>query len=314
MESVAARDKHFSQQYADAKLVADRWAVYELTEEGPDHFESQIAGSINYESVQRVVDIGSSNGNFINLVAGMGGPDVQTFGVEPNMGQYNQTRDESISSELAKTISQHIGRLSMQDTFSKHAIMITGEAQKLPLQENSVDIVTSLYMLYHLSNDQQNNAIKEVIRVMHSHGVFLLTTSGDDNKHGHRFIEEQIAEELKIAPPAHMNKGFTSEKAGVMLADYFDDVYRIDTRSAIDISSDDAKSIYVDSQLSLANQYGTPQDRNNHEFIHTVTKHVTQALADRDFYDTAHRTLFICSNSDLKSSQLFTLPSSAVLN
>lgn len=61
---------------------------------------------------------------------------------------------------------------------AKNLKFIQGDAQKLPLEDNTIDVVVSLETIEHLKNPEA--FVKEVKRVLKKNGQFIVSTPNDD--------------------------------------------------------------------------------------------------------------------------------------
>ncbi len=145
-----------------------------------------------------VLDVGTGTGILSLLVADKGNP-VVGFDLHPKM--LAQTRKKATKS------SRRSGRVH-------HLELCRGDATILPFQDNSFDVVTSGFMLVHLSQEQKVTAVAEMRRVLKVGGeLALLESRGELTE---RYDTREVWEENLASI------GFASTR----IEDIFD-VYRI---------------------------------------------------------------------------------------
>lgn len=96
---------------------------------------------------------------------------------------------------------------------ARNAMFVQAEADRLPMQDASVDVALANFVLYHESGPEREHTYRELMRILRPEGVIGLSTSGFLNKATQRQRERQIAKKLGIAPPPGMNEDWTSETA-----------------------------------------------------------------------------------------------------
>jgi ubiquinone/menaquinone biosynthesis C-methylase UbiE len=95
------------------------------------------------------------------------------------------------------------------------------EAQNIPFEDNSFDVVIANHMLYHVPN--RKKAIQEVRRVLKSNGVFYAATNG--NKHMAETVELLKSFDPKlIYSPSKLSDKFGLENGQEQLSKYFSHV------------------------------------------------------------------------------------------
>lgn len=286
-------------QYENADGVLARWKTYSLTKDGTKHFENAISASIIFDELNRLLDIGASNASFLRKIQHLGNGSMRAVGVDKFVNQFKP---------LSPMPGPIEGLITPTDIH-----MINGDADALPISGSSFEIVTALYMLYHLKGGALGSALEETKRVLTEDGLFIVTTSGDQNKYGTRELEESIARQLGVDPPPHMNYGFTTENAEIILPEYFKYGAVFKTQSEIMLSRNNpakdfkARLIYANALSSLAHMYLPPLDMDSTAFMEVVESTVLDAQRNEDFRDEAFRAMFVCSNEPLSDSRYLDL-------
>jgi ubiquinone/menaquinone biosynthesis C-methylase UbiE len=65
-------------------------------------------------------------------------------------------------------------RKAQEKTAATRAVFVEGDAAQLPFSDDSFDVVTCSHALYELKGQAREQALWEMKRVMHSHGVVLI--------------------------------------------------------------------------------------------------------------------------------------------
>jgi len=309
--------------YRTPDNVGARFWVYEEADlRQLEEIEADALGLANSE--KRLVDVGAGQGLFLGLVGIALNHQGSRIGIEPNpiIGWAGRHRGVSrgLVSDMAESMPDGLDpdRL-IAEAFKKHGInanpddltlfceidqesfeMKEGTATKIPLNDNSADVLTANMMMYHLDPKERKKAFNEFKRVLTPEGTFAMTTSGRHNKRWHRFFEREIAIYLKIQEPAPMNERFYSEKAGAELLDHFDHVAFFDQPGSIAINSWWRTRVYLNSLRSLRDQFeGPPSERVFEKALwRVVVPMIYYKIGKGDPYvDQTERSIFIASNS-----------------
>jgi SAM-dependent methyltransferase len=186
--------------------------------------------------------------------------------------------------------------------FGDNLILKEGRANDLSdFSDNSVDTLFAMSMLYHVPQQEREQAYKEFKRVVKPEGAIMIATSGINNKRVHRELEAQVAQRLGIFPPKLMNASFTTEKAEQELPKHFDYVYMFKHKSEIQIGIDGI-SAYMRSQKSLRDQYHPIPGRGEFDaaLYRIVVPRIAREIIERGYFiDEAHRSLILASNQPI---------------
>jgi SAM-dependent methyltransferase len=305
--------------YETSAGVRDRFLTYtdfaepDKSPVDPDIMEIEIADMLRLQNILSIVELGSSDGTFLDLLQNYSRRDAsentqQFVGFEPNISQWQPDKVNSMDSKLREHL-QNIG-IDLEPIRQKRRPIIVDKSAEaiVDLEENSVDCLLAFYMLYHLDQMQQSQVLENSGRILGPNGIFIATTSSQNNKPGHRLLERYGAESLGIQAPEFMNSSFTSERAALILPEHFSEVWRADITGTLqkdgynDVGRQEVMERYIRSQLSLADQYIPPQKRDDPRFMHMIRKLVETEFDNPDFVDRMHRTIFIASNGRLIES------------
>lgn len=109
-----------------------------------------------------------------------------------------------------------------------------GNAECLELPDNSMDVSTALFMLYHCDPIK---ALRELQRVTKPGGTIVVSTSGPLNKFYHRAFEELLAADLDCHPAPRFNQQFDTVKANYLLPRMFRHIKHIPDEGYIDLTN-----------------------------------------------------------------------------
>ena len=193
-----------------------------------------------------IMDVGCSFPNFLNYWKLMGHTG-RLIGVEPNTKQFEgqlsywrpvATLPGQRGGNAGKSIYELVGNTAKPGF--EGVEMFASTVDSLPLHDGEVDVLTSMFMFYHVPRDVQPFALQEIKRQLKPEtGIFVLATRGFDNKSGIRANEARIAQALSrmrgewISPPPPVNSGFTSEDARKILPAYFPEVREYNHRDRL---------------------------------------------------------------------------------
>lgn len=161
-------------------------------------------------------------------------------------GRYEQLLSERHHRGMCIALDISMGMLS--DVTA--AARVQGDAQRLPLRSNSIDVVLAPHMLYHVSDVAQ--ALGEAKRVLRADGSLVAITNGQANLAGlSAIVEDAAGNEWQMRQPADQH--FSLENGGAQLSAVFSTVERVDCpRSDVVVTDIDALAGYV---ASIADHY-----------------------------------------------------------
>ena len=110
-----------------------------------------------------------------------------------------------------------------------------GDAQALPFDDGSLDVVSAMWMLYHVPD--LDRALAEARRVLRPGGLFVAVTNGD----------QHTADLRRDAGGAPLVTQFSSENGEEALRRHFDDVRREDVATRAMFPDHAAAQAYLDT-------------------------------------------------------------------
>ena len=173
-------------QYGDSEKLRIRREAHELyTEaEGPP-FHEWILSHLQLERDMRVIDVGSGPGFYHALLARAG---CRVVAVDLSLGMLREALDS------ARAEGWRVSAL-------------VGDAERLPLAEDSGDAVLANHMLYHVPDPQA--ALRELRRVCAPAGRVVLATNAPNFGRELEDLHREAAEALGLAADPWSGQRFT---------------------------------------------------------------------------------------------------------
>lgn len=161
-------------------------------------------------------------------------------------------------------------------------LLVKGSAGKLPLADNSVDVVTSFFMLYHMPDISK--ALQEWKRVLKPDGKLLIVTVGNDNLERMEGFKQEMGEELGIEMPQFTDP-FSLDNGKEQLEEHFSIVHS----ERIEGVNRQSSVGYIDSQRDL---FEPVPDRKWHRALNKVRRKIRR---DKSYEDKVVTGYFVCS-------------------
>lgn len=176
-----------------------RFDLYRFSDDGYD-MHDDIVDELPLAGHETVLDVGCGSGELLYKLRTEIGHQGRLIGAD--LDKVSFLTEDKIRKFGAKPIE-----------------FIISEAANLELPDGSVDVLLSLFMLYHVKNPEK--ALREFQRVVRPGGEIWVATSGPGNKPKHREIESSAAKLLDVKPPPVFSRRFSSLSAERKLSKYF---------------------------------------------------------------------------------------------
>lgn len=206
------------QEYGTSLNPAMRFEFYKYAYPSIDP-EDLIRERLNLNGSESILDVGCSNGAMLEALR--------------NSGHTGKLIGIDIAFSLfAASVSSRERHPSLNPSID----FMVGNAEDVPLADDSVDISSALFMLYHCN---PKKALMELKRVTKPGGTIVVSTSGPDNKIWHRAFEKLIAEKLGSTPSPRFNSAFDTNVADLLLPQLFppEAIEHIPHRGVVDLSN-----------------------------------------------------------------------------
>lgn len=311
--------RHYDLDDHHAWKVRARFEVYNYAEPHVD-FEELVVNSLELAgTTKNIVDVGAADASYLYRLWLEFGIRGNLVGIEPHTSQFEHI-EKMDSLDMVGLIKKALDALyPYENNFGESAKIdaITNNVPNIQLfsdratdlahvKDSFADLVFAMFMLYHLNEAERVQAYDEFKRVLKPDGIFVLATSGDENKSQHRLLEKLIAVKLggNTEAPLPMNAGFTSEKAKREILQHFHRAYILEQRSPILINSEEGVDTYKLSLLSLRDQFNPVPDVST--FTAAMNNILNLYLVQHagHIVDLACRSVVIASNADINESRL----------
>lgn len=281
--------------------------------------QSYVIERLALKGNETVVDIGCANAEVLHKIRRqyqhqgvLIGIDIDenlfTDSLEELVNQDSRQQTQSpqtqeVSTDHASPEQQQFKtKESSQDEATGSGIYyLVGNAEQLPLKEDSADKLLALFMLYHVPNVEQ--ALSEFQRVVQPGGDVVITTSSKWNKQRRHYFQQRIAEYLQpsgISPPDRFTKHFDTDIADQLLPQYFSGGEKGQYIDKLIIEDEEAVEAYINGLHSLKNSFCPPPAASQwQEAIEAcVRPEIEQEIEARgQFVDNLQQNFYICHNS-----------------
>jgi SAM-dependent methyltransferase len=215
-------------QYATEGNLRARQRLWEVSPREPAF--ALFPWVINLADVRaghRVLEVGCGNGGYLAL--------VEAIGMDISVGMLEAARERT------------------------NVPLVCGDAQRLPFQSESFDVVLAPHMLYHV--EDRPAAIRELRRVLKSNGTCVAVTNGT---RCHRelvdLVEDVVGHGWRWTRPA--DSAFSLENGAEQLGAEFARVERVDAPLGV---------VFVRDVDALTAYLGSVGDHYEHEILAWTT-------------------------------------------
>ncbi|MEU5726770.1 methyltransferase domain-containing protein [Micromonospora sp. NPDC047738] len=211
-----------------------------------------------------VADIGCGNGHYLRRLRTRR-PDLTTIGIDIAVGILRQTPPP----------------------------VAVADAAALPLQNESVDAVLAMHMLYHITDTEAGLA--ELTRILRPRGILVVSTNANNDKHELDDLWAAAAADVLGTPNGprriSLSSRFPLDDAQDRLRPHVSDIHLIDLRGTITVTEPQPVLDHLASYRAWAHQTGVPFEAT----LHRVRERLTEAI-DRDgtFLISGHGGILVC--------------------
>lgn len=280
--------------------------------------QSDVIKRLALKGEETVVDVGCANAEVLHKIRQQYRHKGMLIGIDIDENLFTDPLEELIvkdtfehfqSNNIQET-SKNVGDKDEQSEVKKskeeevidsNIYYVVGNAEQLPLKEDSVDRLLALFMLYHVPNVEQ--ALSEFQRVVQPGGNIAITTSSKWNKQRRHYFQKRIAEYLQpfgVSPPERFTKHFDTDIADQLLPLYFPSVEKGQYIDKLIIKDNEAVEAYINGLHSLKNSFYPPPIASQwQEAIEKcVRPEIEQEIEARgQFIDNLQQNFYICYNS-----------------
>jgi SAM-dependent methyltransferase len=224
---------------------------------------------IEAQPAARVLDIGCGNGVYLSALHSRG---IDAVGCDASLGML----------EAART------------SIGPSPVLVQADAEALPFEGGSFDVVLAPHMLYHVVDRQR--AVAELRRVLRPGGCLVAVTNSDQHV---RSLRSLVEDAVRVVTPGWVMRdpsieAFSMENGEAQLRQSFDDVVAVLASDAAPAVLTDA-SIAADYVASTEDRYQPQTDRPWALVVADVRKAVQQRIdLDGAFVVQGRSGAFVC--------------------
>jgi ubiquinone/menaquinone biosynthesis C-methylase UbiE len=200
MTTINTTEELRTKQYGDGTNLNARIAIHQRFGIGAEPWQNWLFGQIDAPPVCRILELGCGTGQFW-----LDNQDRIPAGWQITLSDFSEGMLRDAKNQLA----------TVHHAFDYQVI----DAQDIPLDDGSFDIVMANFMLYHVPD--RPKAFAEIRRVLKSSGTFYAATNGIDHMREIKDLEEKFGF-TRVASMRHLP--FRLENSGEQLSAFFENV------------------------------------------------------------------------------------------
>ncbi|MFJ8582800.1 class I SAM-dependent methyltransferase [Micromonospora sp. NPDC093277] len=211
-----------------------------------------------------IADVGCGNGRYLRRLRA-DRPDLTTIGIDIAAGILQETPPPTV----------------------------VADAAALPLQDESVDAVLAMHMLYHVTDTELG--LTELTRVLRPHGILVVSTNATDDKHELDDLWSAAAADVLGIPTGprriSLSSRFPLDDAQDRLRPHVSDIHFIDLPGSIVVTEPQPVLNHLASYQAWAHETGVPFEPT----LHRVRERLNEAI-DRNgaFVISGHGGILVC--------------------
>ncbi|MBN1680858.1 MAG: methyltransferase domain-containing protein [Anaerolineae bacterium] len=219
------RDLLTQQAYATDEHLGVRYRTHELYSYPKIDFAKWVVDLLPWRGDEQVLDIGSGPGSYFQYVK-------------------EHTPDGWL---VAGDLSFGMAVRARQSSCVAHVPVLNLDAQQLPFEDNSFDVVLANHMLFHVPDIDQT--LREIRRVLRDSGCLVATTNSESTMPEFDTLTRRactlLGYSMQEFKPVHHR--FTLENAPILLGRYFRAVARHDLPSEFHFPEPEPVLTYLNS-------------------------------------------------------------------
>lgn len=328
-------EAQLAKNYASIQGVKMRWEYYKLGEKHEDLDEliisTLLATGFLPTHEKPVIETGPAAGDLLGEMV-LRGLASRVKGIEKHSGVLKDAFDLDVTPEELRKFLEKAETRGWQlgidpesegiqkkvGSYNERRQLIKGSAHDLSEhKDGDTKLFLALYMLYHLSEKERAQALKEIYRILEYEGIAVIATSGNQidgtgNKDGLHRLEQMTADVTDSIAPPPMNEGFPGNKATEQLSKQFPYVYYYEYTDEVIlkygetaeefVEAERRLDIYMDSLRSLKNQFKPePSDKLFESVIEAIIKPMIrqQMWMPGGYTDNICRVIYLCSKKEI---------------
>ena len=235
------------QQYKTAQNLNSRISLHQLYSTNPLGWNNWVFGNYQLQENQKILELGCGNAGIWQAHA-----DALPTGIHLTLSDF--------SAGMLETAKANTSAL-------KNADYKEIDAQSIPYQNNTFDIVIANHMLYHVPNIHK--ALAEIARVLKPTGTFYATTIGNDNMKEMNDLLHAFDARIDFAQGA-ITQAFSLQTGGEKLSRHFQSVQLSRYADSLHITQPQPLIDYILSSQGFGNVNEIISGENVARFTHFV--------------------------------------------
>lgn len=249
------RDLLTREAYASDAQLAVRIRTHELYSQPKIDFPLWVVDTLPWRGDEWVLDVGAGPGNYFELVRARI-PDGRFVAGDLSLGMARRARQHEQASSIT---------------------ILNFDAQHLPFDDDTFDVVLANHMLYHVPEVER--ALAEIRRVLRPDGCLIAATNSQDTMPEFDTLARRACTLLGYPQQAFTaaHSAFSLENGAARLAHHFRAVARYDFPSAFHFPEVEPVMAYIDSMQALRAPQ-LPAEITWQDYLDVMEKQVTRLI------------------------------------
>ena len=239
--------KNVKEQYANAGNLNTRISIHQKYSTNKMGFGNWIFSNYKITEGMKVLELGCGTGDMWK-----GHEDLMSKCSNIILSDFSEGMLENTKTNIGSKANVEYQIIDIQD---------------IPFKDESFDVVIANMMLYHVPDIARS--LSEVRRVLKTSGTFYCATYGE---HG---IVEYLSHALNAyGVEDNVNKNFTLQNGGQILAPFFSDIQRLNYEDSLAVTDIDDLVEYIYSLSSMTSLSAVPKE----EIHEVLAKHMINGV------------------------------------
>lgn len=267
--NLSGMEKSMKNQYQNASNISSRISLHSEYSHNKQGWFPWIFEQCNIKDNMRILELGCGNGSLW----------VENFDKIP---QNVSITLSDISSGMLRDIRRAISELSPGDSRFNFKVI---DAQKIPLENESYDLVIANHVLFYVENI--DNTCNEIKRVLAPNGVFICSTYSENHMKEISQLVSDFDDRIVLSADK-LYENFGKNNGEKLLKPYFSNVEWVEYEDHLLVTEPEPLISYVLSCHGNQNQFIIEHFKEFKSFVKKKT--------DKGFYITKDSGIFTITN------------------